>query len=214
MKFAALICLEQFLSPPHTQAEVQTGAKAIIDIVTHVALQEESTHSACARVWSCDCPELPRLASAGDTIITPSLLNHGHYSKGNMPNMLQQSFCWARWAWFNLLRCWIFPAALEAPCPAVGANMGSKAVCREEHQAWLSGKTLWAAPAQPFCKGLRKPKPAVEKEGSGFSSSLRSCEDMVVLTGQVEVNTLHQIYTKWNGEVLRWSTWKICWDQM
>lgn len=155
---------------------------------------------------SCDCPELPRLASAGDTIITPPLLNHGHYSKGNVPNMLQQSFCWAGWARFNLLRCWIFPAALEAPCAAMGANTGSKAVCSQEHQDWLSGETLWAAPAQPFCKGLRETKPVIEKEVSGFVSSLRSCEDMVVLTGQVEVNSLHQIYTKWHGEVLRWST--------
>lgn len=50
MKFPALICLEQFLSPPHTQAEVGTGAKAITDIVTCVVLQEETTHGACARV--------------------------------------------------------------------------------------------------------------------------------------------------------------------
>ena len=97
MKFPSLICLEQFVSPPHTQAEVGSGAKAIIDVVTSVVLQEETTHCVCARVCA-DCPELPILASTGNTIITPPLFNHSHYLKGNMPKILQQSFSRAGWA--------------------------------------------------------------------------------------------------------------------
>jgi len=60
---------------------------------------------------SFDCPELPTLASTGDTTITPPLLNHGHYLKGNMPHMLLQSFCRAGGALLDLLQCWVFPAA-------------------------------------------------------------------------------------------------------
>jgi len=50
MKFPSLICLEQLLSPPHTQAEVRSRARAITDLVTSVVLQEETTHGTCARV--------------------------------------------------------------------------------------------------------------------------------------------------------------------
>lgn len=92
MKFPSLICLEQFLTPPHTQAEMESEAKAIIDIVTSVVLQGGNHPQCMCKGLSCDSPELPILASAGDTVITSPLLNHGHYFKSNMPEMLQQSF--------------------------------------------------------------------------------------------------------------------------
>lgn len=61
---------------------------------------------------TCDCPELPTLISTGDTIITPPLLNHSHYLKDHMPDMLQQLFCKARRAGFNSPQCSVF----QQPC--------------------------------------------------------------------------------------------------
>lgn len=90
----------------------------------------------------------------GDTVITPPLLNHSHYLKGHMLDMLQQPFCRAGWAWFYSLQCFIFPAALQVLCPDMGTSTDKEVACSEDHQAWLSNETLW----QPLLSASANPE--------------------------------------------------------
>lgn len=106
-------------------------AKAISGVVTSMCGAPGGNHPLCQGL-SCDCPELPILVSMGDTIITPPLLNHSHYLKDHMPDMLQRLLCKARPAGFNSLQCSAFPAALQVLCPGTDKEVA----CSKDHQVW------------------------------------------------------------------------------
>ena len=205
MKFPSLICLEQLLSPPHTQAEVRSRARAITDLVTSVVLQEETTHGTCARVWALTALSYPHLLPRE----TPQL--HHHCS---IMVIIWKATC---------LTCFCShsagPEGLYSICCSAGYSQPPRgAVSRHGSQHGQWGCPQWEAssldpqrdpmgsPCPAFLQTQSKPKSVAENEASGFSRSVRPCEDTAVLTGQVKVNSLHEIYAKWNGEVVRRST--------